>query len=283
MSETEAPQSTGKLGKKPHELLHVVVLSPHRDDAAFSLALSIGAWLRDGHSVTIVNVFTRSLYAPYSDAESVHENDRLSYVSAMRKREDEDFLKHIPGAVMIDLNIKDAPLRLHCDASIVCDMPVDPADGAFAKIHKALLKHTSKPNTALVLPLALGHHVDHRVARDATLPLSENLPCAFYEDLPYATRDGVSIDLQRFREDVDAKYHEHLYPVVCYHSSTIAWKRQVALGYTSQIREDIADLVSNFAHRYHGNERLWANEAFIALAKADHLGKPETHPEPLPA
>ena len=274
---------TNHISSKPHERLKIFVLSPHRDDAAFSLSLSIGAWLRDGHSVTIVNVFTRSLYAPYSDAESVHENDRLSYVSAMRKKEDEDFLKHIPGATMVDLNIKDAPLRLHCSSDIVCDMPVDPNDGAFAKINKALAKHTSVPGAALVLPLALGHHVDHRVARDASLPLSAELPCAFYEDLPYATRDGVSIDLQRFREDVDAKYHEHLYPVVCYHSSSIAWKRAVALGYTSQIREDIADLVSNFAQRYHGNERIWANDAFIKLAKADHLGRVEKHPESLPA
>lgn len=276
------PVSSKTIAAHPKPL-KIIVLSPHRDDAAFSLGLSIGAWLRDGHTVTILNVFTRSLYAPYSDAESVHENDRLSYVSAMRKKEDEAFLRTVPGATMIDLNIKDAPLRLHCSADIVCDMPVDPADGAFSKIAKALTRHASAPNTAIVLPLALGHHVDHRVARDASLELSANMPCAFYEDLPYATRDGVSIDLQRFREDVDAKYHEQLSPVVCYHTSSIAWKRKVALGYSSQIGEDIAELVSNFAHRYHGNERIWANDSFIALVKANHLGKPEKHPESLPS
>ena len=263
--------------------LKIVVLSPHRDDAAFSLALSIGAWLRDGHAVTIVNVFTRSVYAPYSDVDSVHENDRLSYVSAMRKKEDEAFLRHISGATMVDLNIKDAPLRLHCSSDLVCDMPVNPNDGAFAKIAKALAKQTACNNIAMVLPLALGHHVDHRVARDASLELSTNMPCAFYEDLPYATRDGVAIDLQRFRKDVDARYHEHLAPVVCYHSASVAWKRKVVLGYTSQIREDLADLISNFAHRYHGNERIWANEAFSAQLATNHLGKVEKHPEPLPS
>ncbi len=263
--------------------VRIVILSPHRDDACFSLALSIGAWLRDGHDVTIMNVFTRSLYAPYSDADSVHDNDRLSYVSAMRRKEDEAFLRHIPGARMVDLNIKDAPLRLHCSSDTVCDMPVNPADGAFAKIHKAVSRHAGSGGAALVLPLALGHHVDHRVARDASLALSAALPCAFYEDLPYATRPGVSIDLQRFRADVDAKYHEHLHPVVCYHSKSIAWKRSLALGYTSQIREDVADLVSGFAQRYHGNERIWANDAFIALAKAEHLGRLDKHADPLPA
>lgn len=267
----------------PRKPLKIVLVSPHRDDAAFSLALSIGAWRRDGHRVTIVNVFTRSLYAPYSDADSVHENDRLSYVSAMRKREDEAFLRQIPGTQMVDLNIKDAPLRLHCSSDIVCDMPVDPSDGAFPKILKALTKHTAEENVALVLPLALGHHVDHRVARDASLELSANLPCAFYEDLPYATREGVSIDLEHFRRDVDAKYHEHLSPVVCYHTSSIAWKRKIALGYSSQITDEVADLISNFAHRYHGNERIWANDAFTSMVKAQHLGKLEKDPAPLPA
>ena len=73
--------------------------------------------------MTILNVFSRSLYAPYSDAEFVHENDRLSYVSAMRRREDERFVQQmvheLPKAAkanlqMVDLNLKDAPLRLRC-------------------------------------------------------------------------------------------------------------------------------------------------------------------------
>ena len=270
-------------GRAPGKLLRIVLVSPHRDDAAFSLALSIAAWRREGHHVTIVNVFTRSLYAPLSDADSLHENDRLSYVSAMRKREDEAFLRQVPGTTMVDLNIKDAPLRLHCSSDVVCDIPVDPKDGAFPKIHKALKEQIAGEKTVLVLPLALGHHVDHRVARDASLDLSVNLPCAFYEDLPYATREGVSIDLDRFRRDVDSKYHEHLFPVVCRHASTIAWKRKIALGYCSQIQEDIADLISNFASRYHGNERIWANEAFTSLVKTEHLGRLEKNPQPLPA
>ncbi len=264
---------------KKRETLNILVLSPHRDDAAFSLALSIDAWLRQGHSVTIINVFTRSLYAPFSDAESVHENDRLSYVSAMRRKEDEAFLRQVNGATMVDLNIKDAPLRLHCSADIVCDVPVDPADGAFAKIQKALIKYTSRPDTALVLPLALGNHVDHRVVRDASLPASVGFACAFYEDLPYAARPGVAVDLRRFREEVDTRYHKHLHPVVCSHGRGIAWKRTIALGYSSQIREDLANRVSDFAHRYHGNERIWADDTFLALVKADHLEEgEEQHP-----
>ena len=246
--------------------MDILILSPHRGDAAFSLALSMSAWLLGGHSVTIMNVFTRSVYAPYSDAESVHENDRLSYVSAMRRKEDQAFLRQLPGAKMIDLNIKDAPLRLHCSADVVCDIPPNPADGAFAKIHKAMAKHAGKDGAALVIPLALGRHVDHRVVRDAALPLSARLPCAFYEDLPYATDDGVSADLQGFREDVRSQYHHDLCSFICQHKRSTAWKRKIALGYTSQVSDERADLISSFAERYNGHERIWATESFRVIA-----------------
>ena len=270
-------------------ILNLLVLSPHRDDAAFSLTLSVHHWLATGHKVTILNVFTRSLYAPYSDAETVHINDRLAYVSALRRREDDEFLKQIPGATMVDLNIKDAPIRLHCDSSIVCDMDVDPEDTAIPKIRKAILQQADAQHafSALVLPLGLGHHVDHRVARDASLPLTTALPCAFYEELPYATREGVRVDLSRFREDTNTRFHEPLFPVLCHgtHTRPTELKRRIAMLYASQIDGALADTISNFSHRYHGAERLWANEAWLAVASQEKLSTRQRDPEaePLPA
>ena len=269
--------------------MNILILSPHRDDAAFSLSLSIHHWLATGHSVTILNVFTRSLYAPYSDAETVHANDRLAYVSALRRREDDEFLKQIPGATMVDLNIKDAPIRLHCDSSIVCDMDVNPEDTAIPKIRKAIEKLAQAHHafSALVLPLGLGHHVDHRVARDASLPLTTELPCAFYEELPYATRDGVSVDLSRFREDTNTRLHEPLFPVLCHgtHTRPTDVKRRIAMLYASQIDAALGDTIANFSHRYQGGERLWANEAWLAIATQQKLSTRQRDPEakPLPA
>ena len=265
--------------------MKILVLSPHRDDAAVSLSLSIAHWLAVGHSGTLLNVFTRSLYAPYSDAESVHENDRLSYVSALRKREDETFLRKLPGATMTDLNIKDAPIRLHCDSSIVCDMDVDPNDKAIEKIYKAVSKQIETPH-CLVLPLALGHHVDHRVVRDSALPLTPNLPCAFYEELPYATRDGVRVDLSRFREDTEHRFHEELHPVLVHgtHTRPTEFKRNIALGYTSQIDTALADTIANFSQRYNGAERLWANDSWLKLAVHEKLStrQRDENAKPLP-
>lgn len=269
--------------------MNILVLSPHRDDAAFSLSLSILHWLAAGHRVTVLNVFTRSLYAPYSDAETVHVNDRLDYVSAMRKREDEQFLKQIPGAAMVDLNIKDAPIRLHCDSSVVCDLDVDPQDTAIPKIRKAVAKlaEAQHATSALVLPLGLGHHVDHRTARDASLPLSTMMPCAFYEELPYATRNGVRIDLSRFREDTATRLHEPLFPVLCHgtHSRPSEWKGRIARLYASQIDSELADVIAGFSRRYHGAERMWANEAWLSVADGENLSSRQRDPEaePLPA
>jgi LmbE family N-acetylglucosaminyl deacetylase len=277
--------------------LNILVLSPHRDDAAFSLSLSMMHWLSVGHRVTLLNVFTRSLYAPYSDAMSVHENDRLSYVSALRKKEDERFVQQLTSEVtgknagirMVDLNIKDAPIRLHCDASIVCDMDVNPDDSCIPKIRKALEKLAQEPHapTALVLPLGLGHHVDHRTARDASLPLTTEMPCAFYEELPYAARDGVRVDLSRFREDANTRLHEPLFPVLCHgtHTRPSEVKKRFAQIYVSQLDSQWLDVVTNFSRRYHGAERLWANEAWLKVAGENKLStrQRDLEAEPLPA
>lgn len=265
------------------------MLSPHRDDAAFSLSLSIAHWLSAGHRVTLLNVFTRSLYAPYSDADFVHDNDRLSYISAMRRKEDESFLKRLPGLTMVDLNLKDAPIRLRCDASIVCDMDADPADTAIPKIQKALTTQAAapRPMQALVLPLGLGHHVDHRVARDAALTFSTTLPTAFYEELPYATREGVRVDLSRFREDVNTRLHEPLHPVLVHGTNThpTDFKLRIAHLYASQIDDDLAHTIANFSHRYQGAERLWANEQWLAKAVDNKLSTSQRDQEakPLPS
>ncbi len=272
--------------------LNLFVLSPHRDDAAFSLSLSITRWLAAGHRVTILNVFTRSLYAPYADIEEPSESARLDLVSSLRKREDQAFLETFgDGVAMLDLDLHDAPIRLHRAASVVCDLDVLSHDPAIPIICKALddLAHAGRNagKAALVLPLGLGHHVDHRTARDAALPLTLSLPSAFYEDLPYATRDGVRIDLTRFREDTQTRLHEPLFPVLCHGTPArpIAFKRRIALGYKSQIDSALADVIAAFSRRYQGAERLWANQAWLDLATREHLSTPQRDPEaePLPA
>jgi LmbE family N-acetylglucosaminyl deacetylase len=253
--------------------LKILILSPHRDDAAFSLSIAITNWLTARHTVSILNVFTRSRYAPYSDAGFVHENDALSYVSAMRLREDEQFLRRITHDLpkglkknlhMIDLNLKDAPIRLRLPPEDLSDTLVNPTDHAIEKIRKALAKQSEAgAMEALVLPAALGNHVDHLTVREAAMSFTAGLPSAFYEDLPYATtHPSAATDLETLREAASRR-NEPLSSVLYRIDSAVEYKRRLVLGYASQIEDEAGTLISEFASRYNGGERLWVNQAWL--------------------
>ena len=53
------------------EKLGVVILSPHREDAAFSTGLLLWACALARMPAVAVNVFTRSEYAPYLDGSGL--------------------------------------------------------------------------------------------------------------------------------------------------------------------------------------------------------------------
>jgi LmbE family N-acetylglucosaminyl deacetylase len=251
----------------------IVVVSPHRDDAAFSLGLTIHDWLAARHTVTVVNCFTRSLYAPFSDAESLHTNDRMSYVTALRQREDVAWQRQYGrGLTLVDLRLKDAPIRLRCSSDEVCSLKVNPEDKAIEKIRKALSGLTLD---VLVLPLAFGDHIDHLTTRDAAIACSiDPMPIAFYEDLPYVTRttEQTEIDL-RARE-----LGETLKPVFAGSTrsdvgTAVATKLRLALCYDSQIDDSTAHSMADFCQHYGGRERLWANPAWINSALFEKNGE----------
>ena len=244
--------------------MRIVVVSPHRDDACFSLGLSIGCWIEANHSVVVVNCFTRSEYAPFADFEFIHSNDRMPRVSALRLREDEAWQKMYPrGLQLLDLNLKDAPLRLHVAANQVLGRPVNPDDKAMTKLPKAVA--ALKPD-AVVLPLALGGHVDHVTARMAMVQAHEfsAVPLAFYEDLPYAAWPGVAAEIDGAARGMD----EALEPVFVTEEGHVdaatKQKRRLALCYDSQIADEVAAQVAAFSAEYGGRERLWGNPAWRA-------------------
>lgn len=214
----------------------------------------------------------------------MHENDRLSYVSAMRLREDELFVQRMTQELprnlksnlsRVDLNLKDAPIRLRCPVDEVCSTPVNPEDPAIEKIRKALTRQSEAGNMdALALPLGLGDHVDHLTVRAAALPFTEaSLPSAFYEDLPYAAYPGAPANLETPPPATDER-HSPLTAVLCRSDAAVERKQRLILAYASQIDEDTATLVSSFATRYGGAERLWANAAWLAMAESTQLSVP---------
>ncbi|MBB5342586.1 hypothetical protein [Tunturibacter empetritectus] len=235
-------------------------------------------WLNARHTVTLLNVFTRSRYAPYSDAAFVHENDELSYVSAMRLREDELFLRRVKESLpkglknnlhMLDLNLKDAPIRLRVPLDQLCATPVNSADPSIEKIRKALARQSELgAMEALVVPAAVGNDVDHLTVREAAVPFTAALPTAFYEDLPYLAADAsASEDLEALRATA-SKSGSPLTAVVLpadeASDDAIARKRKLVLNYASQIDDEAGAVISGFAANYNGGERLWANQPWLA-------------------
>jgi LmbE family N-acetylglucosaminyl deacetylase len=251
--------------------MKIVVLSAHRGDAALSVGLGVAAWLAAGHAVELIACCTRSQWAPYSDAASVHANDRMSFVSAVRRREDEAWAKLCPAGkgtgrlTLTDLNLKDAPLRLHIPADEVFGLAVNLADKAFAKIQRAVERSAAH---ALVAPLALDGHIDRLTARTAALAAWTGQPLALYEDLPQAAsiptleQDALSIaavaGVSLAPAFADAPKTEAAL------DAAVARKRRLAWCYDSQLDEATTAQVAGFCRAYAGRERLWAGPAWRA-------------------
>jgi hypothetical protein len=231
-------------------------------------------WLAAKHRVTVLGVFTRSTTAPFSDADTVHPNDLLSYVSGMRRKEDGELLKLLPKLRMEDLNLKDAPIRLRCGVDEEFTTAPAADDSAVPKIHKALTKLDAEMKIdAVVLPLGLGHHVDHLVVRNSALDFGATRACAFYEDLPDALRNGALFDADR---DIDPAVHNEMAALgqtytpaalkgVQDAEASIKLKLKMVSVYASQIDEPTMQTISNFATRYGAGERVWANAAWLSL------------------
>ena len=165
----------------PARSFDVTVVSPHQDDAAFSLALTLFRLAQASVRIRILNCFTHSDYAPFGadgDAERV---------TASRAIEDRACYQAIHQAIdVVDLGLQDAPLRLGCAPDQVCDGRAFTDDDreAAATIGAAL------PEQGWILaPLAFESHIDHRVASTAGMD-GAAAQRGFYEDLPYAMRVG---------------------------------------------------------------------------------------------
>jgi LmbE family N-acetylglucosaminyl deacetylase len=254
--------------------MKIVIVSPHRSDAAFSLGLAVGSWLEQGHAVEIVNVFTRTAHAPYSDVDSLHENDRVSFASAVCKREDEAWVKRYVGQLgrgrlaLDDLNLKDAPLRLHCSADEVYTREPELTEKVVSKLTRAL--QLSKAD-AIVLPLGVGDHVDHLTVRTAGLPADRQVfPLAFYEDQPYTAQLAESATLNEVVMAATLVAAVPLEPVYVSEATdvdaAVARKQRLAICYDSQVEDATTIQMAEFSRNYAGRERLWANAAWRASA-----------------
>lgn len=213
-----------------------IVLSPHLDDAALSLGGSLARFTAAGERVLVVTVAAASPSpgsALSSFAESLHRawGAFAADVVALRRREDEAAMALL-GAEARWLERLDAvyrlPQRYDSEAALLGEPALeDRLDRDLALDLAAILD--AAPRAVILAPLAVGGHVDHRVAhRVAVELLRRGREVSFYEDFPYAARP-------RAVEERRAAVGVALEPVTLDIAATLDRKVAAVLAYASQM------------------------------------------------
>lgn len=243
--------------------LQLDVLSPHRDDAAYSLAETIQVLAGQGWRVRVVNVFTISDFSldpPLRDTATV---------SAMRDQEDRNFAAQLgPAIILENLSRLDAPLR----QAQYREQLRRQGDFGTAEIteQQALARQlralwARETPAAVALPLGLGSHVDHRIALQAGLDAAL-APLLFYEDLPHASLVSMP-DIDAHVEKLARARGVQIRPLLVGDGGEAQLARKLRLVnlYRSQLCPFVTEGIASYAARLGGRERLWIT-AHLGLA-----------------
>jgi LmbE family N-acetylglucosaminyl deacetylase len=171
-----------------------IYLSPHFDDAVLSCGGLIFEQSRQGIQVEIWTIFAGDAPAgPLSPlAMRCHLDWGIPDVHELlaARREEDQAAAVIVGAEIVHFSLPDCIYRRTAEGQ-----PLYP-DEVFAPIHPfdqgldadiaAVLAAELEPQDILVSPLAIGDHVDHRLARLAAERL--DCPLRYYADIPYIFR-----------------------------------------------------------------------------------------------
>ncbi len=241
--------------------MQVGILSPHRDDAAFSCGLVLHHLLRAGSSLTIVNICTVSEYAPYITPGS---GDRALRITLLRRKEDESFAEKLcvtAGAEtdpvgFVDVGWKDVPVRWCMEdegALAATGLPPEEVE----KLRRAF--SDLPPFDLVFVPMALGGHIDHRLVLEAARGALPAASLVFYEDLPYACRlSSPAHQSVEFASDIPLC--EVWMPE---QGAPAGLKSEYARCYPSQIASDVAEEMNAYASAHGGRERFLACAAAV--------------------
>nr|MBA4140517.1 PIG-L family deacetylase [Segetibacter sp.] len=150
--------------------LRIYILSPHFDDAAYGLTLTISKLINRDIPVTLINCFTVTRWT----ALPVADKDVKS-VSLLRAMEDAEYNKLFNSAInIINLDLLDAPLR---NGYIFKSSPFAPDEWELVEELKTYLEENV--DGLLLCPLGIGNHIDHALCRAATAKLYKKLKVLF--------------------------------------------------------------------------------------------------------
>jgi LmbE family N-acetylglucosaminyl deacetylase len=171
-----------------------IYLSPHLDDAVFSCGGRIRDETRRGLSVLIATVATAEPPGALSTyAVRFHRRAGLGADAMARRRAEDEKAAARLGAETLHLGLPDAIYRRDARSG----RPLYPGlrsllgrPRAGDPLERLLRRRLQElPGSArLLLPLALGGHVDHRITRATAEAACADRELELWEDFPYLTR-----------------------------------------------------------------------------------------------
>lgn len=242
-----------------------IYLSPHLDDATLSCGGQIYEQTSQGQTVLIVTVMAGDPGGDVSTyAQSLQDRWELPTDAGAGRRAEDRAACRILGADALHWNVPDCIYRLHpatgeplylSDEDIFAD--VHPAEDVLVEQIAARL-HTLPSCERLVVPLTIGHHVDHQIVRGAAeIVYGDRL--FYYEDYPYA-------QVPEMREQTLAAEADGLAPQVTpIGRAALQAKIKAILAYRSQLstfwsdQQDLEAQINDYVQTV-GGERLWRRQ-----------------------
>lgn len=179
----------------------VVILSPHADDAVWSLGGVIRGWGKR-FEVVIVTVFNAVPEQNAINAANTGKHQSWRYLpgSEIRHREDRRAAAAL-GAKLDAWPFVDAAMRWGANgfgypAAKSLFGTIRPEDTPLTRDVADRLITYLRQDDIVVAPLALGGHVDHQIMRDIAAQLEHDV--VYYQDLPYlAELSDPQVDIHR--------------------------------------------------------------------------------------
>ncbi|WP_207426745.1 PIG-L family deacetylase [Pedobacter sp. SYSU D00535] len=234
--------------------LKATILSPHFDDAAYGLTLTISRLVNRNVPIKLLNCFTVTKWTAIPV-----ESKEIEAVSRLRAREDADFNRLFGSVIqLVNLDLLDAPLR---KGYIFQEKPLEADE--WEVVNELKLKLEEHLDGILFCPLGIGSHIDHAICLEAVLKLYPDIRVVFYEDLPYAARISFEDITERIRE-LEERLGVSLVNKLNLMSNCTIDKEQAVRVYESQMNEQICSEIVAHMMDLKG-ERLWGESNTIAM------------------
>ena len=194
MKKSQAPRA-GDQGPRTNDqnVKTIALISPHLDDAVFSVGGLMAVLADAGHQLHLITCFTRSVPQPTGFALACQLDKGLSAeADYMQLRREEDRRAcELLGAQSHWLDLPEAPHRGYESAAALFQDTLK-ADGIQPELTQRIRQACQTIRPDLILsPVGIGNHVDHQQVKRAVRSVCADFPDAHFlqwYDEPYLAR-----------------------------------------------------------------------------------------------